>query len=110
MVPLAVGRTKSVRLIEDAVQSEKPIAILTQKNPDEDDPSVDDLYHVGTVARILKVVKIASDNYSVIIQGQSRIRLSELHQEEPFFSGDFDHLDEEELAGTDQVENRKRCS
>ncbi len=104
VVPLAVGRTKSVRLIEDAVQSEKPIAILTQKNPDEDDPSVDDLYHVGTVARILKVVKIASDNYSVIIQGQSRIRLNELNQEEPFFSGDFDHLDEEELAGTDQVE------
>ena len=76
VVPLAVGRPKSVKLIEDAVQSEKAIAILTQKNPETDEPGLEDMYQVGTVARILKVVKIASDNYSVIIQGaESRIRL-----------------------------------
>ena len=104
VVPLAVGRPKSVKLIEDAVQSEKPIAILTQKNPETDEPVLDDMYQVGTVARILKVVKIASDNYSVIIQGQSRIRLNELMQDEPFFMGEFTLLDDEEAANIDDVE------
>lgn len=94
VVPLAVGRAKSVKLIEDAVQSERPIAILTQKNADTDDPDLEDLYTIGTVARILKVVKIASDNYSVIIQGQSRVRLDELLTDEPFFKGRFEVLDE----------------
>lgn len=92
VVPLAVGRLKSVKLIEDAVQSEKPIAILTQRNADTDDPDKEDLYMVGTIARILKVVKIASDNYSVIIQGQSRIRLEEFTGEDPFFTGRFEVL------------------
>ncbi|MEZ4460402.1 MAG: LON peptidase substrate-binding domain-containing protein [bacterium] len=105
VVPLAVGRPKSVRLIEDAVKAEKPIAILTQRNADTDDPASDDLYDVGTVARILKVVKIASDNYSVIIQGQARIRLDALTQEEPFFSGSFTYLEDDGKANAeDQVE------
>ncbi len=104
VVPLAVGRPKSVKLIEDAVQSEKPIAILTQRNPETDEPTLDDMYRVGTVARILKVVKIASDNYSVIIQGQSRIRLNELKHEDPFFMGEFEVLDEQESADLDDVE------
>jgi len=104
VVPLAVGRTKSVKLIEDAVQTEQPIAILTQKNADTDDPTQDDLYQIGTVARILKVVKIASDNYSVIIQGQHRIRLDELKQDEPFFVGQFKVLDEDEETDAEQVE------
>ena len=104
VVPLAVGRPKSVKLIEDAVQSEKPIAILTQKNPETDEPSLEDMYEIGTVARILKVVKIASDNYSVIIQGQSRIRLNELKQDDPFFIGEFEVLDDEEAQDIDDVE------
>ncbi len=105
VVPLAVGRPKSVKLIEEAVQEETPIAVLTQKEADTDDPTTEDLYRVGTVARILKVVKIADDNYSVIIQGQSRIRLNEMVQEEPYFVGDFEVLETPEApAGEEQVE------
>ncbi len=93
VVPLAVGRPKSVKLIEEAVQDETPIAVLTQKEASVDDPTTEDLYQVGTVARILKVVKIADDNYSVIIQGQKRIRLDSMVQEEPYFLGDFEVID-----------------
>ena len=93
VVPLAVGRPKSVKLIEEAVQEETPIAVLTQKEAETDDPTTEDLYHVGTVARILKVVKIANDNYSVIIQGQKRIRLEEMAQEEPYFKGNFEIIE-----------------
>ncbi|RAL23545.1 endopeptidase La [Lujinxingia litoralis] len=105
VVPLAVGRPKSVRLIEEAVKNEKPIAVLTQRNADTDEPVVGDLYEIGTIARILKVVKIANDNYSVIIQGQKRVRLNELQQEDPYFVGNFDVLDAgAELTPEQQVE------
>lgn len=105
VVPLAVGRPKSVKLIEEAVQNEVPIAVLTQKDADIDEPDADDLYQVGTAARILKVVKIANDNYSVIIQGQRRIRLDEMLQDEPYFQGNFEILDRPaEPVGEEQVE------
>lgn len=93
VVPLAVGRPKSVRLIEEAAENNTPIAILTQKDAEIDEPTTADLYSTGTVARVLKIVKIADDNYSVIIQGQQRIELKEMLQEEPYFRGSFDvHL------------------
>ncbi len=105
VVPLAVGRPRSVKLIEEAADSDKPIAILTQKEPEEDHPGVDDIYHTGTLARILKVVKIASDNYSVIIQGQQRLRLEEMTQDDPFFKGSFEMLPEPSMpTGEEQVE------
>ncbi len=105
VVPIAVGRPRSVNLMEQAVDKEEPIAILTQRDPDVDEPTVDDLYTVGTAARILKVVKIAEDNYSVIIQGQQRIQLEEMHQEEPYFQGEFEVLQPANEANPeDQVE------
>ncbi|QDG54678.1 endopeptidase La [Persicimonas caeni] len=104
VVPLAVGRPKSVKLIEEATENDTPIAILTQKDPEVDDPTTDDLYKVGTVARVLKVVKIASDNYSVIIQGQQRIDLEEMLQEEPYFKGRFEIQDTPEPSAEEQVE------
>ncbi len=104
VVPLAVGRPRSVKLIEEAVKNERPIAILTQRNPEEDSPGVDGVYEIGTLARVLKVVKIASDNYSVIIQGQHRIRLTSMVREEPFFVGDFEHVEEGPANPGEQVE------
>jgi ATP-dependent Lon protease len=95
VIPLAVGRPKSIRLIEDAVENRRLIAIVTQRAQDVDDPSGDDIYTVGTTARILKVVKIAGDNYSVIIQGQRRVRMLDIHNTEPFIEAEFEHLDEE---------------
>ncbi len=104
VVPLAVGRPKSVKLIEEATENDTPIAILTQTNPEIDDPTTDDLFNVGTVARVLKVVKVAADNYSVIIQGQQRIVLEEMLQEEPYFKGRFEVQDTPQPTAEDQVE------
>ena len=105
VVPIAVGRPKSVELIREAESEDRPIAILTQRDADIDDPTVDDMYTVGTLARVLKVVKIAEDNYSVIIQGQKRIKLQEMHQETPYFEGDFEVLEpEEDVSSEDEVE------
>src|SRR5689334_8205116 len=85
IIPIDVGRRKSVRLVEEAVSKERPvIGILTQRDARTEDPTEGDMYTVGCAARILKVIKLAKDNFSVILQGVSRIRVSEYTQQEPF--------------------------
>ena len=94
VIPLAVGREKSIALIKDAAKRDSRIAIFTQRESEIEEPGEADLYRVGTSARILKVVKIAHDNYSVIIQGQERIRLRGVTQVEPYLIGEFEVLEE----------------
>src|SRR6187431_1207772 len=85
IIPIDVGRRKSVRLIEEAISKERPIiGILTQRDARTEDPSEGDMYSVGCAARILKVIKLAKDNFSVILQGVSRIKIQEYAQQEPF--------------------------
>src|SRR4249920_3457531 len=85
IIPIDVGRRKSVRLVEEAISKERPvIGILTQRDARTEDPTENDMYSVGCAARILKVIKLAKDNFSVILQGVSRIRIQEYAQQEPF--------------------------
>src|SRR3954451_717080 len=85
IIPIDVGRRKSVRLVEEAISKERPvIGILTQRDARTEDPTEGDMYSVGCAARILKVIKLAKDNFSVILQGVSRIRIQEYAQQEPF--------------------------
>jgi ATP-dependent Lon protease len=85
IIPIDVGRRKSVRLVEEAISKERPvIGILTQRDARTEDPTENDMYSVGCAARILKVIKLAKDNFSVILQGVSRIRIAEYQQQEPF--------------------------
>jgi ATP-dependent Lon protease len=87
IIPIDVGRRKSVRLVEDAIAKERPvIGILTQKDARTEDPQATDLYTVGCAARILKVIKLAKDNFSVILQGVSRFEVSGFDGAEPFLS------------------------
>jgi ATP-dependent Lon protease len=87
IIPIDVGRRKSVRLVEDAIAKERPvIGILTQKDARTEDPGSGDLYIVGCAARILKVIKLAKDNFSVILQGVSRFEVSTFDGNEPFLS------------------------
>jgi ATP-dependent Lon protease len=85
IIPIDVGRRKSVRLVEEAISRERPvIGILTQRDARTEDPGAADMYAVGCAARILKVIKLAKDNFSVILQGITRIRIQEYVQQEPF--------------------------
>ena len=85
IMPIDVGRKKSVKLVEEAIRNERPfIGILTQKEPHVDLPGPDDLYQVGCVARILKVIKLAKDNFSVILQGVARFKLEEFTTQDPY--------------------------
>jgi len=85
IIPIDVGRPKSVRLIEEAIAKERPIiGIVTQKDARTEEPSEGDVYEIGCAARILKVIKLAKDNYSVILQGVVRIRIEGFVADEPF--------------------------
>jgi ATP-dependent Lon protease len=87
IIPIDVGRKKSVKLVEEAISKERPvIGIVTQRDAKTEDPGPSDLYTVGCAARILKVIKLAKDNFSVILQGISRIRMLEIAGQEPFMT------------------------
>ncbi len=83
VMPLIVGRERSIKLIDESMNMDKMIAIITQKNPDIENPDIDDLYTVGTIATIMKMVKMVDGSQRVVIQGLCRFKLIEFTQREP---------------------------
>ena len=76
VVPVNVGRPRSVRLIEEAFGADRPtIGVVAQRKPETEDPRFDEVYGIGTLARVLKVIRLSSGNYSVVLQGVGRMRV-----------------------------------
>jgi ATP-dependent Lon protease len=85
VVPINVGRLRSVRLVEDMVGHDRAtVAILSQRDAGVDEPRLGDLYEVGTVARVVKVIRLGPQNYSVVLHGLGRIKLTEQGPLEPY--------------------------
>jgi ATP-dependent Lon protease len=84
VIPITAGRDKSIQLINDANSGSKVIGVVSQKDETVEDPSLDDIYTTGTVARILKVLKMPDGNTTVIIQGKKRFQISEIVSEVPY--------------------------
>ncbi|HNZ22221.1 MAG TPA: endopeptidase La [Polyangiaceae bacterium] len=102
VAPFDVGREKSVALVEEMDSFSSPvIAIFAQRDPATDDPGFDDLYPVGCAARVLKALKHSSGNYSLILQGLTRIRLTSMPQTSPYLIAKVQKL---EPPATDDVE------
>ncbi len=102
VAPFDVGREKSVALVEDVHNLQSPvIAIFAQRDPSTDDPSGDDLYPVGCAARVLKALKHSSGNYSLILQGLTRIRLDQVTATAPYMRAKIARV---ETAGAEDVE------
>jgi ATP-dependent Lon protease len=102
VAPFDVGREKSVALVEDVDNLPSPvIAIFAQRDPSCDDPGYDDLYPVGCAARVLKALKHSSGNYSLILQGLTRIRLERVIQHAPYLKCKIEKIEEPE---TEDVE------
>ncbi len=99
VAPFDVGREKSVALVEDVDNLTAPvIAIFAQRDPSTDDPGKDDLHHVGCAARVLKALKHSSGNYSLILQGLTRIRLDTMTQSGPYLKAKVSRLPEQNAA------------
>jgi len=95
VVPINVGRPKSVHLLEKAIGDERmQFGIVSQRNPDVEDPSWTDLYRMGCSARILKVIKLGEGNYSVVLQGLHRIRTHREVHTEPYLVAEVEVIEE----------------
>ncbi len=104
VVPINVGRAKSVQVIENiASADDQIIGVLSQKKADTEDPGWSDLYAMGTSARILKMVKLGDGNYSVVLQGVDRIRLIRPTAIEPYLSAKVECIPST-LAGDVEIE------
>ncbi len=85
VIPITVGRDKSIRLIREAYKSDRIIGVVGQRDPEMEDPSFDDLHKVGTVAVIMKTLQMPDGSTTVIIQGKKRFELTEMISNEPYF-------------------------
>jgi ATP-dependent Lon protease len=88
VMPLLVGREKSLNLIDEVIKTGSPFGIVAQKDASNEDPKADDVFRVGTIAKIIKFSKNSDGNYNVIIEGLERFEFEKLEQEEPFFTAE----------------------
>lgn len=93
-MPVIVGRTKSMRLIKEAVHKKELIGVVCQKEMDTEDPGLDDLYAIGVIADIVRVLEMPDGTTTVILQGKKRFRLDELTDAEPYLKGEITLLDD----------------
>jgi ATP-dependent Lon protease len=96
IVPLFVGREKSVRALEDVMQDDKQILLVTQKDAGQDDPGPEDLYNVGTIGTILQLLKLPDGTVKVLVEGGERASVAEFTDNEEFFQAYAEVLSEEE--------------
>ena len=94
IVPLFVGREKSVRALEAVMKEGKPILLVAQKNATQDDPSADDIYRVGTVSTILQLLKLPDGTVKVLVEGGRRARITGFKETEHYFEAFVALLDE----------------
>ena len=85
VVPITVGRDRSLELVKEAYESDKTIGVVSQKDEEDEDPDGKDLYEVGTVAQILKLIKMPDGSKSIVIQGKTTFKVEEFLQKDPYF-------------------------
>lgn len=84
VIPITVGRDKSIKLIQDANKGDKTIGVISQKDDQIEDPDIDQVHEIGTIARILKMFRMPDGNTTVIIQGKKRFKLLDFVETEPY--------------------------
>ena len=92
MTPLAVGQERSIKLIDDVVSGERMLALFTVRNSEADPPGWDDLYEVGTVAVVHKMIKVPDGTLRILVQGLQRVRLGEHVQDDPYLLAELEDL------------------
>lgn len=102
VIPLTIGRDKSYKLIKDISKSTKVFGTVAQKAAEIEDPIYEDLYSVGTLAEIIKVIEMPDDTISVIIQGRSRFKVNQYLTDEPYFMANVEYIPEEPADNNDK--------
>ena len=92
IVPLFVGREKSIKSLEKGVKGGNKILLLAQRDANKDNPGIKDLYKVGVVANILQVLKLQDGTIKVLVEGKQRVKVTKIHQENGFFEANIKPL------------------
>ena len=95
VVPLFVGREKSVRALEEVMKSDKQILLVTQKDRDQDDPTPNDIYEVGVLATVLQLLKLPDGTVKVLVEGRSRAAVLKFTDRETYYEADSVAIDEQ---------------
>ena len=107
IVPLFVGREKSVRALEDVMKDDKQILLIAQKNASQDDPTTDDIHSVGTIGTVLQLLKLPDGTVKVLVEGGARARVIEFFDNEEFFQARAEHMASDE-GNSQEVEAMSR--
>lgn len=92
IVPLFVGRDKSVKALEDVMQDDKQILLVAQKNAGQDDPTVEDIYEMGTIGTVLQLLKLPDGTVKVLVEGSQRAKIVRYTENEDFFQAEAELL------------------
>lgn len=96
VMPLFVGREKSINAVQEAMKRDRQLFLVAQKNPEVDDPTIDDLYSVGTLVNILQTLRLPDGTVKVLVEGVQRFELFNLHEELEFLEADIAALELEQ--------------
>jgi len=102
VIPITAGRDKSIKLINEAYAGTKIIGVVAQKNEEDEDPTKNDIYHLGTVAKILRVLKMPDGNITVILQGKKRFEIDEVISETPYITAKVKEVPENKPKKNDK--------
>ncbi|WP_138992696.1 endopeptidase La [Larkinella sp. C7] len=94
VIPVTVGRQKSIKLVKKAYKGNRIIGVVAQSNQQKDEPTADDLYRLGTVAYIIKMITLPDGNITIIIQGKKRFEIVNYLQEEPYLTANVRQIDD----------------
>ncbi|MEM7517948.1 MAG: LON peptidase substrate-binding domain-containing protein, partial [Planctomycetota bacterium] len=97
IVPLFVGREKSVKALEAVMKDDRQILLAAQRDASLDDPGADDIYRVGALANVLQLLKLPDGTVKVLVEGRSRARIVRFIEGEDYFEADIEHVDEVEV-------------
>jgi ATP-dependent Lon protease len=95
IAPLYVGRDKSIKAIHAAMKKNKEIVLVTQKDPKNEDPQINDLYNIGTIATIAQMLNLPDGTVKVLVEGKNRVKITNFYTDSEFFLVDADILKEE---------------
>lgn len=104
VLPITVGRDKSIKAINDAYKADKLVGVVAQKDSNVEDPTINDLESIGTVARIVKLIKMPDGGTTVIIQGRKRFQIGAIVSEDPYFKAQILLLEEETATTSEDFE------
>ena len=104
VIPITVGRDKSIKAVNDAYKADKLVGVVSQKDSLVEEPSINDLVDIGTIAKIIKLIKMPDGGTTVIIQGKKRFKIDEITSDDPYFKAKITVLVDEELKDDNDFE------